>query len=659
MASSIYPLRRLNLALLGLLSPALTYAAPTPKTDNSVIVVSAPVTSPLEVVTSPKTPRQPLPASDGSDYLKTIPGFAQIRNGGTNGDPVFRGMFGSRLRMLMNDSEMLGACGSRMDAPSSYISPENFDLMTLVKGPETVLWGPGNSAGTLRFERLPPKFTQPGIQGTASLLAASNNRWDQNADLSFGSDQGYIRLTGNHARSSDYKDGAGNKVPSQWKKWNSDLAIGWTPDQDTLLEVTAGQGNGNARYAGRAMDGSQFKRQSLGVKFQKDNISETFTQFTSNIYYNNADHIMDNYSLRHPSSGMMMPMKSELGRKTLGGRMMGTWEWQDYQLRSGADMQRNTHRLKRSGTWSKDAQFYDYGLFSELRWQFSDRDTLISGARLDLAGVTDYRNLSHDKRTHTLPAGFMRIEHNLAELPLMFYAGVGYTERFPDYWELFSPTYGADGTHNAFKQVSPEKTTQLDIGANYQDKALHAWVSGYLGWVNDFILFNYNPYQTRISQASNVDALTFGGEMGVSYQMSDAWKLETSFSYAQAQNRQQHRPLPQIPPFETRVGLTWQKDNWTTTGLVRLVSAQHRIAKNQGNVVGKDFGPSAGFAILSANTHYQITDNLALSVGVDNLLNKTYSEHLNLAGNGSFGYSANTQINEPGRTYWGKLDLKF
>lgn len=98
--------------------------------EEDVMTVMAPVCSPLTIVTSPKTPRQPVPASDGSDYLKTIPGFSQIRNGGTNGDPVFRGMFGSRLRLLTNDGEMLGACPARMDAPSSYISPESYDVLT-------------------------------------------------------------------------------------------------------------------------------------------------------------------------------------------------------------------------------------------------------------------------------------------------------------------------------------------------------------------------------------------------------------------------------------------------------------------------------------------------------------------------------------------------
>lgn len=70
----------------------------------------------------------------------------------------------------------------------SEISPESFDLLTLTKGPQTVLWGPGNSAGTIRFDREQPRFDKPGVQGNASLLAASNNRWDENADISLGSE---------------------------------------------------------------------------------------------------------------------------------------------------------------------------------------------------------------------------------------------------------------------------------------------------------------------------------------------------------------------------------------------------------------------------------------------------------------------------------------
>ncbi|MCW2480214.1 TonB-dependent copper receptor [Candidatus Symbiopectobacterium sp. NZEC135] len=633
--------------------------------EGDVMTVTAPVYSPLTIVTSPKTPRQPVPASDGSDYLKTIPGFSQIRNGGTNGDPVFRGMFGSRLRLLTNDGEMLGACPARMDAPSSYISPESYDVLTLIKGPQSVLWGPGNSAGTLRFERLPPQFTQAGVKGNISLLAASNRRSDQNADISVGNEQGYLRLAGNKSRANDYKDGDNRRVPSKWDKWNSDIALGWTPDKDTLLELSAGKGDGEARYAGRGMDGSQFKRESLGLRFEKSNIGTLLDKFEASAYYNYADHVMDNFSLRTPSSmsmggmRMSMPMAMRLDRRTVGGRMMTTWLWQDYQLQTGVDTQLNTHRSLDNGRWDKDARFHNYGLFGELTWEASAQNKVIVGTRLDRAQVDNFTTAEQPSRSATLPAGFLRVEHSVASLPLMVYAGVGYTTRFPDYWELFSPTYGPGGSASAFDNLKTEKTTQLDIGAQYKGERLTSWVSAYVGRVNDFILFRYDANNARISQADNVNALTMGGETGLSYQLTDHWKTDASLAYSWAENRSNGRPLPQIPPLETRLGLSWESGNWSSGGLLRLVSSQNRLAVHEGNVVGKDFGSSSGFAIFSANLAYKVTEQVKVSAGVDNLFNTAYSEHLNLAGNSSFGYSSNTTVNEPGRTFWGKINVTF
>ena len=141
----------------------------------------------------------------GADYLKTIPGFAVIRNGGSNGDPVLRGMFGSRLNILTNGGMMLGACPNRMDAPTSYISPETYDKLTVIKGPQTVLWGPGASAGTILFEREPERFGELGSRVNASLLAGSNGRFDKVLDAAAGNRLGYLRFTGNHAQSDDYE----------------------------------------------------------------------------------------------------------------------------------------------------------------------------------------------------------------------------------------------------------------------------------------------------------------------------------------------------------------------------------------------------------------------------------------------------------------------
>src|SRR5690554_4436621 len=106
---------------------------------DAMVVTAAAPSAALTFVTDPRQPRQPVPASDGADYLKTIPGFGVMRGGGTNGDPVLRGMFGSRLNLLAGDGALAGACPSRMDNAMSYISPENWDALTVTKGPQTVL----------------------------------------------------------------------------------------------------------------------------------------------------------------------------------------------------------------------------------------------------------------------------------------------------------------------------------------------------------------------------------------------------------------------------------------------------------------------------------------------------------------------------------------
>ena len=655
------------------------HAAHTNEISPLVITAIAP-SSPLTIVTNPKDPRQPVPASDGGDYLKTIPGFALIRNGGTNGEPILRGMFGSRLNILTNGGQMIGACPGRMDTPTSYIAPETYDKLTVIKGPQSVQWGPGSSAGTVLFEREPEHFGELGSRINASVLAGSNGRFDKTLDAAVGGTQGYLRVIGNTAHSDDYKDGDGHTVPSRYDKWNGDVALGWTPDADTLLELTAGKGDGEARSAGRGMDGSQYKRESLGLRFEKSNIGDVLDTLEAQVYYNYADHVMDNYTLRTPSgTGMMAgPMGVNVDRRTLGARIKATWRWADVQLISGIDAQTNEHRTRsgmgidtyKAQNWTKDADFHNYGAFAELTWYAAERDRVITGARLDRASAKDFRarlgsgmmskpNPTQDNtRADTLPSGFVRYEHDMANSPTTVYAGLGHVQRFPDYWELFSPNSGPAGSVNAFDAIKPEKTTQLDVGLQYKTQDLEAWVSAYAGVIHDYILFDYT--QTS-SQAQNINARIMGGELGAAYQLTEHWKADATLAYAWGKNTTDGKALPQMPPLDTRLGLTYSEDDWSAGALWRVVARQDRIDRNAGNVVGKDYGKSAGFGVFSLNGAYRINKNLKVSAGVDNLLDKTYSEHLNMAGNAGFGYPSNdpTAINEPGRTLWTKVDVSF
>ena len=650
----------LALACAALFTP-LVYAqdsAPTTTLDE-VVVTAIHDQSAVQVVTDPKIPRQPVPASDAADYLQTIPGFSAVRSGGTNGDPVFRGQFGSRLPLLTNGMQMLGACPGRMDTPSSYIAPETFDVLTLIKGPQTVLWGPGASAGVVRFERERPDFAASPVNFTASLLGASAGRNDQNADLAAGNDQFYARISANHSHGQDYKDGDGTSIPSGWNKWNADAALGWTPDADTLVELSAGAGDGWARSAARGMDGTQFRRDSLGLRLQKQNITPWLSKVEAQIYRNEADHLMDNFQ-RRPLPPGKMAMASNVKRVVTGGRIAATLQPTPALTADiGLDLQRNTHE-GRSGMgmsylnkpWVRDAKFANLGLFSELRWQAAPSTLWVGGLRLDRAQAWDYRNpaSTHKRDESALPSGFVRWEQTLAS-GATTYVGLGHVQRFPDYWELISGKAG-----NVFATLEPEKTTQLDVGANWKGQNWQFWTSAYAGMVRDFILFDYasNP-----SKARNIDARTAGFELGGSYKLAPAWTAQATVAYTWGSNRSDSTALPQMPPLEARLGLDYAQGPWTAGALWRLVAAQHRYTQDQGNVVGRDMGASSGFGVLSLHASYRVQRQLKITVGVDNLLDKTYAEHLNLAGNAGFGFPANIRLNEPGRTLWLRADMQF
>ena len=70
---------------------------------------------------------------------------------------------------------------------------------------------------------------------------------------------------------------------------------------------------------------------------------------------------------------------------------------------------------------------------------------MTGGARIDYASARDKRATTSgmmkrmpnptfdDDRSRVLPSGFVRYERDLASLPVTWYAGVGHTERYPDY----------------------------------------------------------------------------------------------------------------------------------------------------------------------------------------------------------------------------------
>jgi iron complex outermembrane receptor protein len=653
---------------------------------DEVVVTSPAMDQPLVVKTDPRKPRQPVPAHDGADYLKTIPGFSVIRKGGTDGDPVFRGMAGSRLNILLDGEQILGGCGGRMDPPTAYVFPASYDRITVLKGPQTVLYGPGNSAGTVLFERGMNRADQVGAKAQGSLLLGSFGRNDEMLEAKVGSADYYLRAGATRSQANDYQDGDGVAVHSAYNRWSSNAALGWTPDDNTRLELTAAKSDGQAAYADRSVDGSKFARDNVGLKFDKQHMGGLLDGVEAQVYYNYVDHVMDSYSLRSGGTPSSMMAAMNPDRTTTGGRLAGTLQLaESSQFKLGVDTQRNVH-TGRTGAApgymgdytqqarAKDAEFNNVGLFGELHQGVSASSRVIAGLRADSWQATDYRATvsrgmmttltnptANQTRNETLPSGFARYEQDASAASTVF-VGIGRTTRAPDYWELFSNE--SMTTASSFN-TNAEKTTQLDAGWNYHEGALSGSVSVFYNKINDYNLIQSNVNKGSMMMPSyvkvtrNVDATTYGTEAGATWQLAEYWKVDGSLAYVFGSNDTDGTALGQISPLEGRLGLNYNDKVWSFGGLLRGVADQNRVAVNQGNIAGQDIAATGGFCVFSLNGGWRANKTVQLTAGVDNVFNKTYAEHISRAGTMVNGFTQTTRVNETGRNFWLKTSFEF
>lgn len=668
-----------------LLSLAIVSLSPITHADEiEEIVVIAPMQTPITLTTDTKAVRQPLPAQDGADLLSSIAGFSLIKKGGASADPVFRGMAGSRIAIIANNGQTLGGCGSRMDPPTAYITPQSYDTLKVIKGPQTVLYGPGNSAATVVFERENERLTKSEVIGFANAVLSSQGRHSVNSDIKAGNERGYARIAANYSDADDYEDGSGTKVHSAYERWNIDTEFAYTPSDDAFYSITYGVSDGEVAYADRMMDGSLFDRENIGLNIKLSSLSSLIEELTFNAYYNYVDHIMDNHSLRPFVANMMMktPTSSNPDRKTYGAKLTLTSEINaQHTFVYGVDYQANEHRNRVSRDQFNnpvetmprqiDAEFRQLGVFAEFEYQLGRSSQWVSGLRIDDWQSEDHRTMINammsmkpnptalQTRDDTLFSGFSRYQAQSENSS--YFVGFGVTERFPDYWEVVGGSRGSETSISAFN-VDTEKTLQLDAGLVKQFKAINVNFSVFYNQIDDYLLVDnmFEKMNMTSKVTRNIDAETFGFEGEVMWQASKALQLTGSINYVKGNNLTDNLALAQQPPLQLRIASNYQlSDKWQLGGLVRLVQHQHRVAIGQGNIAGQDIAATTGFGTLALNTNYQYSDALQLSAGVDNVLDKTYAEHLSRSGAAVSGFDQIDRVNEPGRTLWANLNWRF
>ena len=399
----------------------------------------------LGVVEVTATPTEPaattiidtsdLPAArETADLLRDIPGVSGSRMGGHGTDPVIRGLGQTQINVLLDGAYVHGGCPNRMDPPTAYAPAIGYERITVIKGVRTLEYGGGGPGGTILLERVTPRFSaEERLRGRADAGYRENgDGWDLAADVAAGSSQGFARFIASHAESDNYEDGGGNEVRSAFEDTSGALLLGYTPSDDTRLELNVErQQLRDVLFAGAGMDSPKSDNDTYRLKFETADVG-VLSKLRAEIYRADVDHVMDNYTLRdtgEPHDADARALHLGHHRRTPGKRnrfqTLGRWKL-------GVDFQNNDRDAVRVNDFNDTlnsvlwpgVSIDQTGVFAEVTHLFTDADRLIAGLRYD--------HVSADASKADVDPPGMPLSPNA--LYAIYYGGAQARERTEDNW---------------------------------------------------------------------------------------------------------------------------------------------------------------------------------------------------------------------------------
>ncbi|MGB5590343.1 MAG: TonB-dependent copper receptor [Gammaproteobacteria bacterium] len=663
---------------------------PLPAMMPNVIVLGTPEADPDYSVLNPDELLR-APMSDGGDLLRQVNGVSAGRMGGRGLEPIIRGQSQGRLNILLDGAYVFGACPNRMDPPSSFAAVETWDQVTVIKGVQTLLWGGGGTGGTVLYERV-NRPLEEGISGNAGAASTNNGiEYDLAADLGWRNDDYYARTRGQWLDAGNYEDGDGNSVRSSYTEKTAAIALGRSLAGDGFVELGADLSRASdVLYPGAGMDAPKDNADTWRARIETP-VGDGGSRLNFESWYTDVDHLMDNYSQRQLTAPMAMRVPSR--SKTWGGRMqfeaapaqnwsatfgldyldnnrdatryqgvapgsvdmVNSYLWPDVTLRQAGLVIEARRTLAKA--WLTAALRYDH---VQAKAGKAEKDPapapLLSADELYLRYYG--RRAGDDKEDNF--SGLLRFDRALPWDGATVFTSVSRTTRTADSTERFiasnqpmDPTQRWVGNPG----LDPEIHRQADMGLAWVRQAWQLSAVAYVDDVKDYILSDRARGQDGILSDDgariyrNGSARLYGAELEGEYRLLSGWRFGATAAWVHGENRSDSRPLPQIPPLNGILNLAYQAQRWEAGTRMRWATRQSRADDNPASGSGLDPRETPGHAVFDIFAAVNLSGYGQLRLGVDNLLDKNWADHLSRANQDPFNPDP-VQVNEPGLTAW-------
>ena len=611
-----------------------------------------------EVVVIAKTAidhsRQSKPVSSVEEYLQSAEKVSMIKRGNYAWEPAVNNMTTERISVTVDGMKIFHACTDNMDPVTSYVETVNLSRANVGSGFDASPNASNSIGGSLDLRLNKTGFCCEGWNVNANLGYETNGNYRiAGTDFAFSDSAFYVNSGFFHRRSDNYRAGGNSEVAfSQFAKYNFFANLGYLFNKKHALEATLIYDRASdVGYPALAMDVKTAEGLISSLSYRRENLSRSFTQWETKLYFNNIVHIMDDTKRPDVAIHMDMPGKSRTGGfysllEGQSGKHHCVFNADAYYNQSYAEMtmypsdpsEKEMFML----TWP-DVGTLNAGLFVADEYRFDERHSVRlsskgsfqrDGVRSDF-GLNTLRiyypdMASHKNRFVGNVSGRYRFRYGDWEVS----AGAGYGARAPSVSEAYG--FYLFNTFDTYDYLgNPRLKQESSIEANVETKWIRKSVTVKAN-VSHFYFANYiiGKPDNNLSSMSigaavvkvyenlpHASLLNAGLSLKYLFVEHLTWNGRISYSRGQDNNGGN---LPLIPPVSYESSLSFGNSRFSAEIAVLGASRQKRFSPEYGEDETKDYvigNVSVGYAFKFNGIIFN------LKSGVENVFDARYSTY--------------------------------
>ncbi|MBX3630621.1 MAG: TonB-dependent receptor [Nitrosomonas sp.] len=649
------------------------------------------------------TPESGGGALDSAVLLKRVPGGNVNSNGPLTNIPQYRGLFGNRLGVQLNGISVQEVGPNAMDTRTSTVPKSLVRSIKVHRGIAPVSAGMETIGGAIEINSRRSEFSNnstPKISGFANSGFSSVDTGRYFGGLmSLSNDTHRFHVGGNTEKGNDYRFKDNQKVrPSEYKRDVISVGYGLRPNEKHEISLDYDyKDTGNTGTPSLPMDIGYVRTHLGSFGYQGTLTNNLDVKF--NGFFNRGDHLMSNNLLRpapRPGGGNQRFRDATTTLESGGYNLHFIIpEFQNGHLLVGFDGDLAVNNSVISDP--TNGNFFLNNFVNSTKERYSSfaewNGEIMKDLMLEVGFRYTYIHMNTD-RVSTSMANVMMPVHNLqnrfnnsdrskndhlfdASAVLRYAAsnnlnleiGVARKTRAPSFQERFlwiplESTGGlADGrVYVGDTSLRPEKSYQVELGANLYGGGAYFTPRAFYRYVNDFIqglptndaLTNMvaggiQPGGPGPLQFSNIDAHLWGVDFETGYTITDYLRVDGILSFVRGKRTNGNDNLYRIAPVNGRLSLTYERSDWLASLTYVGAMKQDKVAAFNGEQ------ETSGYSILNVYTQYRPsfskkTEGLTIAAGVNNIIDTKYVDHLNGINRASnINLAMGQRIPNPGR----------